>query len=245
MSEARAWIMGRLRDGLADPEAAFKAPGQVHARQGPPTPLTTAEGDPRALAARFGSELDGVLGSHEVVEDVSGVVERVLVHIEALREADSSGDLSFEIALAWSPEALRVPGLEERMARDGTRLMVPDDLHDPVQRRDASRAAVGITSVDAALASTGTMVMLADAGRSRAASLLPLHHIALVPRRRIHATAESWIALLRREGELDATLRDGSQLTFITGPSKSADIELTLTLGVHGPKTVHAIVYQD
>ena len=151
MSEARAWILGRLREGLADPEAAFKAPGPVVARQGPPTPLTATEGDPRALAARFGSSLDGVLGSHEVVESVSGVADRVLARIETLREADSSGDLSFEIALAWSPQALRVPGLEERLARDGIELMVPDDLHDPDQRRDASRAAVGITSVDAAL----------------------------------------------------------------------------------------------
>ena len=64
----------------------------------------------------------------------------------------------------------------------------------------AVSAAVGITSVNAARAS---------AGRSRATSLLPLHHIALVP------------------------------------VSKSADIELTLTLGVHGPGTVHAIVYDD
>jgi L-lactate dehydrogenase complex protein LldG len=185
------------------------------------------------------------LGSHERVESADAVVERVAAHVQALREAGSAEGLTFARALAWSPDALGVLGLAERLARDGVALLVPDDLHDPVERQEAAGVAVGITSVDAALASTGTLVMGADAGRSRAASLLPLHHIVLVPTSRIHATAESWIASLRTEGRLEEVLRDGSQLTFVTGPSKSADIELTLTLGVHGPRTVHAIVYDD
>jgi L-lactate dehydrogenase complex protein LldG len=244
-AEARAWILGRLREGLADPLAAFKVPGPPDSREGPPTPITHADGDRRALAERFGSSLDAVLGSHERVESAHDAVERVAAHVQALRETGSAEGLTFARALSWSPDALGVPGLGERLARDGVELSVPDDLQDPAERQEAAGIAVGITSVDAALASTGTLVMGADAGRSRAASLLPLHHIVLVPTSRIHATAESWIASLRADGRLDETLRDGSQLTFVTGPSKSADIELTLTLGVHGPRTVHAVVYHD
>ena len=45
--------------------------------------------------------------------------------------------------------------------------------------------------------------------------------------------------------KLENVVRGNSQLAFITGPSKSADIELNLTLGVHGPRDVHAIVFDD
>ena len=244
-SEARAWILARLREGLRDPSAAFKVAASPDARDGPPHPLTHAEGDSGALAVAFGSSLDAVLGSHEIVPSADDAAERVAAHIEALRTANSSEGLTFTRALAWAPDALAVPGLTERLARDGIEVLVPNDLHDARERRDAAGVAVGITSTDAALASTGTLVMGADAGRSRAASLLPLHHIVLVPTSRLYSTAEAWIASLRKDDRLDETLLDGSQLTFITGPSKSADIELTLTLGVHGPRTVHAIVYQD
>ncbi len=240
---ARTTILARLRAGLTDPAAAFKAPGPTDPQR-PLTPLTYAEGNRKALAERFGASLDAVLGSHEIVGQ-DHVAQRVLAHVKGLREAGGADDLTFSTVLGWAPNALGLPDLEGHLARDGIALMVPGDLHDPSQRDAAAGLAVGITSVDAALASTGTLVMLADAGRSRTASLLPLHHIVLVPSSRIHASAESWVASLREDGRLDATLREGSQVTFVTGPSKSADIELTLTLGVHGPRTVHAIVYHD
>ena len=244
-AQARAWILGRLREGLADPSAAFKVPGSGERLPGPPTPVTQAGGDSRALAERFGASLDAMLGSHEIVEGADRVVDRILARIAALREAGSADGLSFARALAWAPDALGVHDLTEHLGRAGISVIVPDDLHDPKQRRDAADAAVGVTSVDAALASTGTVVVGAGPGRSRVASLLPLHHIVLVPTSRIHGSAEAWIASLREDGRLDDTLRDGSQLTLITGPSKSADIELTLTLGVHGPRTVHAIIFHD
>ena len=242
---ARAWILGQLREGLSDPSAAFKVPGLPGSGDGPPTPLTHADGDSRALAERFGSSLDAVQGSHEMVESTDAVAGRVAAYIAVLRETDSTEGLSFARVIAWTPDALGVPDLTERLARDGISVVVPDDLHDAIQRRDAADIAVGITSVDAALASTGTLVMRASAGQSRTASLLPLHHIVLVPTSRIQPTVEAWIASLRKEGRLDETIRDSAQLTFVTGPSKSADIELTLTLGVHGPRTVHAIVYHE
>ncbi len=88
-------------------------------------------------------------------------------------------------------------------------------------------------------------MLCASGGQSRAASLLPLHHIALVPMGKLYGTVEAWIASLRRTHSLDDVLRAGSRVTLITGPSKSADIELTLTLGVHRPRTVHAVVYVD
>ena len=101
------------------------------------------------------------------------------------------------------------------------------------------------TGVEAAFANTGSVVLTPAPGRSRIASLLPLHHLILVPLSKIYPTFEDWLAKLRKEGHLETFVRESGQIAFITGPSKSADIELNLTLGVHGPKVVHAIVFDD
>jgi L-lactate dehydrogenase complex protein LldG len=118
-------------------------------------------------------------------------------------------------------------------------------MNDEGERRQAAALSVGLTGIDAAFAGTGSMVLVPGPGKSRAASLLPLHHIALVPVSKIFPTLESWLASLRSEGSLERLFRNHAQLAFITGPSKSADIELNLTLGVHGPRDVHAIVFDD
>jgi L-lactate utilization protein LutC len=98
--------------------------------------------------------------------------------------------------------------------------------------------------VEAAFASTGSMLMIADEGASRAASLLPFRHIALIPFSRLYPTLEAWLAAQRAAGDLADRLRSRANWTLITGPSKSADIESNLTLGVHGPKFVHAILFE-
>ncbi len=102
-----------------------------------------------------------------------------------------------------------------------------------------------MTSADAAFASTGSIVLASGRGKSRAASLLPLRHLVLVPMSRIHPTVEAWLRTLRHDQALGSFLRVSGQIVFITGPSKSADIELNLTLGVHGPRVVHALIFDD
>ena len=66
-------------------------------------------------------------------------------------------------------------------------------------------------------------------------SLLPPVHVALVPVDRLHATLG---ALLAAEPDL---LRTSANVVFVTGPSRTADIEMTLTRGVHGPRIVHVV----
>ncbi len=98
----------------------------------------------------------------------------------------------------------------------------------------------GITGVYCALAETGTLMMLSSPTTHAATSLLPETHIALVPASRIVRCIEDAWDLLRAER---ATLP--RQVAFVSGPSRTADIEMTLVLGIHGPYRVHIIVLGD
>lgn len=96
---------------------------------------------------------------------------------------------------------------------------------------------VGITGVFCAVAETGTLMMLSSASTHPATSLLPETHIAVVPVARVLPSMEDGWELLRKEkGELPR------QVAFVSGPSRTADIEMTLVLGIHGPYRVHVIL---
>lgn len=93
--------------------------------------------------------------------------------------------------------------------------------------------AVGITGAFCAIAETGTLMLLSGAHTPAATSLLPATHIAVLDSTRIVATMEDAWELLRRErGGLPRAVN------FISGPSRTADIEQTVTLGAHGPARV-------
>jgi L-lactate utilization protein LutC len=95
---------------------------------------------------------------------------------------------------------------------------------------------VGISTAQAAIAETGTLVLDSADERHRLVSLVPPVHIAIVDASRICETLGEALALLRQDKELSRAV------TFVTGPSRTADIELTLTVGVHGPQELYVIV---
>jgi len=98
---------------------------------------------------------------------------------------------------------------------------------------------VGISTAQAAIAETGTLVLDSAAERHRLVSLVPPVHIAIISASKIHETLGEVLALLQSAGEISPTV------TFITGPSRTADIELTLAIGVHGPQQLYVIVDQS
>ena len=103
-------------------------------------------------------------------------------------------------------------------------------------RDQQASADVGITGCDAAIAETGSIVFLSGPGRSRTVSLLPPFHIAVVRRDQVVFTMEEFLAANA------ARVQQAASCTFITGPSRTADIELTLTLGIHGPGRVAIVI---
>ncbi|MGL4609334.1 MAG: LutC/YkgG family protein [Trueperaceae bacterium] len=97
-------------------------------------------------------------------------------------------------------------------------------------------ADVGITGVRCGVAQTGTLILTSDKGRK--ASLLPMNHIALV-------RAEQLVPTMAEAFELYINYMDvPTAWVQATGPSRTADIEQTLEIGVHGPGVVHVILIQ-
>lgn len=103
-------------------------------------------------------------------------------------------------------------------------------------RAFCAAADAGITGADAALAETGSIVVSSGPGKSRLVSLLPPVHIALVSTARLTSDLFTWTA---SRGHAMP-----SSLTLISGPSKTADIEQTMAIGVHGPKRLVVIMFE-
>jgi L-lactate dehydrogenase complex protein LldG len=112
---------------------------------------------------------------------------------------------------------------------------VESGLTDRVKLREACvHLDVGITSVDYALADTGSYVMFSSAEEARMISLLPPCHVAIVPR--ILTGLDELLTIHPVPSDRS------SSMVLITGPSRTADIEQILVRGVHGPGEVHVIV---
>lgn len=96
----------------------------------------------------------------------------------------------------------------------------------------------GITMAQAAIAETGTLVLESSCERHRLVSLVPPIHIAIINAEDLCPTMNEALKLVRGHAAAEMS----PAITFITGPSRTADIELTLTIGVHGPKELYVIV---
>jgi L-lactate dehydrogenase complex protein LldF len=94
----------------------------------------------------------------------------------------------------------------------------------------------GITGVVGAIAETGSLLLASGAGETLTASLLPEMHIAVLKASHVVARVESAMAL--------PGLNSASSV-IATGPSRTADIEMALTIGVHGPGEVHVFLIDD
>ncbi|GAB4581930.1 MAG: lactate utilization protein [Anaerolineales bacterium] len=101
-------------------------------------------------------------------------------------------------------------------------------------RELCAAADVGITTADAFLAETGSLVISSGPGKSRLVSLLPPVHLALLPIARLTTDIFTWMKAHNRQFPASTVL--------VSGPSKTADIEQTMSVGVHGPKKLIVVL---
>ena len=135
------------------------------------------------------------------------------------RVAGHSGDLTNAIC-----PALNLPLLRTDQAYDVNELEACD---------------VGISECDALIAQTGTVLVTNRSAGGRALSVLPPHHVVLARREQLVADLPAAFELLKRKYADNYP----SMISFITGPSRTGDIERILVLGAHGPKKLTIICW--
>ncbi len=215
MADAREDILKAIRTGLNS--ARLPAASAEH----PPYAVPSAEGG----VAEFVSE----------VERLSGQVIQVGSAIEAAQAvAQLCTARGWARIWAWSWEVIGCAGLAETLSAAG--IEVVQDGHPA----DLEQLPAGITGAEAALAESGTLILRSGVGRSPLTSLLPPVHIALLETKRIFPDLHTYLNSLP---DAAAHIQATSNMVLISGPSRTADIEQVLTLGVHGPRELIVVLW--
>jgi L-lactate dehydrogenase complex protein LldG len=191
---------------------------------------------PDALLERFQEEMALLNGEVCVVDGEDAARQMVL---------DLLASHGTERVASWHFKHIPVKKLYTAIREAGYTIDYPAILlDDPAARERAvirlETAAVGLTGADAVAASTATLIFSSAAGKGRIPTILPPVHIAVVRLTQFVPRVEDWLAKERAAG--NPTLRGAANICFTTGPSRTADIEKKLVLGVHGPKRVQVVV---
>lgn len=184
--------------------------------------------DPSAVVDLFQSMVEAVFGTVERVDDMASVPDALTGYLK--RE-----NLPAQVVMASDPTLDDAPWDKEPLLEIQRRLPVESDM-------------VSVTSAPIAVAETGTLAMFSGAAHPSTLNFLPETHVVVLPASRVAKTYEDVWDLLRKriaDGEpgLDGLLP--RTVNFITGPSRSADIEQTLLLGAHGPRRLHIILVDN
>lgn len=226
---SRDQILGKLR-------AARRPFADAPPRPQNYLPVTLQEDtSPAALLDRFTRELTALKGAVFPVTGEAAALDQVM---KLLAQENTTR------VLAWDFAYIPVTGLESALRDSGIEIIHPNTHH---ADRDALLAAcagaqVGITGADAAAATTGSLIFTTAPGRGRIPTVLPPVHIAVIALDQIMPRLESWFAAQRQTGLTAFT--HSANFCFISGPSRTGDIEMELILGVHGPGKVQVVVKQ-
>jgi len=194
-------------------------------------PLGTGPQPPApSLIERFRLELEAADG--EFIRCTAGEMAQAIQ-----REIRALGVKSIAIENA-STDFLRP--LTERLSEDGLRVVDPAGNATGEGPEEFAEVEAGLSFAQAGLADTGSLVVSPGGGRSLLASLLPGIHLAVLRASTIFDDLKAW---LRVDGSL--LTRSASVVVLVTGPSRTADIEMSLTIGVHGPGKVVVFCVED
>ncbi len=141
--------------------------------------------------------------------------------------------------LAWDDAALPVPDLHKHLTVAGIASTIQPPDWTTQSLAQADEYAAGVTGTSAGLADTGSIVLTSGPGRPRSASLVPPVLFAFLTVTDIYPDLASWLHTAGNHA-----LRSAANVVIITGPSRTADIELNLVIGVHGPGEIHVVLVE-
>lgn len=214
MSDARAVILDRIARAIRT--------GRIPETRSPER-LASHENDPAGARAFQASES---LGDRFILEARAVGIE-VFVDWSAEAARDRLSKLvTGKRVLSWNPD--RLPYKCGAMLTGAVLGSAPI--------AEQARAEIGVTGCHGAIAETGSLALISGPGCSRTVSLLPPVHVALVRRADLVATMGNFFTTHAE------AMAGAASCTFVTGPSRTADIELSLTIGVHGPGKVAIIL---
>jgi L-lactate dehydrogenase complex protein LldG len=221
-TEAKQEILSSIREHLAA-SARFDAQvAQAQTVQRREKSNSAKNGRNGTLIELFRQALEAVSGHCVIVQTIDEAA-RAVQHVVDARKARhiAVSDSSF------------VKGIVGQLKTEAVFLDAP-------HQAELFDCDIGITGAQWAIAETGTLVLESECERHRLASLVPPVHVAVVQADRIRRTMSEILELIKNS---DVGLN--RTVTFITGPSRTSDIELTLAIGVHGPGELHVIVIDE
>jgi len=219
----REKILGRIREALT---VAAPLPGQLHG-EGRHAPAATAPSAQarqwlpavgntfEAQLARFGENAVALKADFYPVKTSDDLAKRLV----ELRDAEGWKKIASHAGELTEPacRALALPVCRTDQAYDVNELESCD---------------AGITECDALIAQTGSVLVTNRSAGGRALSVLPPHHVVLARRDQLLRDLPAAFQFLKQKYDADYP----SMISFITGPSRTGDIERILVLGAHGPK---------
>ncbi len=223
MTDSRTEILTRIRQSL--PKAYLPdADGDTSLVPSPPD-FT------EPLADVFTRALEAVQGVVHLVENQNEARDLLVAEFRTRGVSQ---------VLGWESLDWLVPDLKETLNAAGVEL-ISSILADSDRKADLLRlepVPVGLTGASAGLARTGSIIFHADSYHGRLASLLPPVHYAVLCADQLYPDLAAWLST----AGVGSTIADSSNTVIITGPSRTADIAQTLTLGAHGPKELHVVL---
>ncbi len=197
----------------------------------PPRPAYETTQPVATMVAAFAQNLEPIHGRVHGLLGPDAAAEQVVALLTAARAGE---------VLSWALDQIDLPELAPALADAKVRCVEAHVPNDPAGHAEAlqrlARVPAGLTGADAGLADTASLVLAHGPGRPRLASLLPPVHIAVLSVSRLLPGLPAFLA-----AHPDA-LKASSNVVIVTGPSRTADIELIPVFGVHGPKQLEVVL---
>ncbi len=231
MNSARDQILGDIR-------ASLRGGGRVSAEQTTQLEARLAN-HPAGLIPRRSAGLDRAR-LIELFEDQARAVTTTVSRVRSLADVPA--------AVAEYLSSQNLPA-EAAVAPDALLDTVPWSARPLLKLRRGKPVAsdqVGISASFAAIAETGTLMILSGADSPSTLNFLPDTHVVVLPARRVVGPMEdAWRRLRETRGDLATAANMPRTVNFITGPSRTADIEQKIEMGAHGPRRQHIILVED